>query len=108
MSETSQQGMNLHDLEPEIAQTLERIHDARASGPYEMCQEDVLRARLEPYLSREGVLNPHVEDLRRLAGGASKEQFVFTLTQDGSAPRRCVLRLEPAARSHQAGVQNRE
>ena len=92
---SNQHEQSLSDLEPEIARTLSRVNDARNSGPYELCQEDELRARLEPFLSREGASKPKVTELRRLAGGASKEQFVFKLSEDGGAPRRCVLRLEP-------------
>jgi len=95
MYESNHQYARERDLEPEIANTLDRIHAARASGPYTLCREDELRARLEPFLMREGVRNPQVDDLRRLAGGASKEQFVFTLVADGQPERRCVLRLEP-------------
>ncbi|MFT4564582.1 MAG: aminoglycoside phosphotransferase (APT) family kinase protein [Gammaproteobacteria bacterium] len=95
MNESNRQFEHGRDLEPEIAKTLHRIHCARDSGPYILCKEDELRARLEPFLLREGVRNPHVDDLRRLAGGASKEQFVFTLNADGQPPKRCVLRLEP-------------
>ena len=95
VNESNQQVAHGRDLEPDIANTLERIHAARASAPYSLCKEHELRARLEPFLTSEGVHNPQVEDLRRLAGGASKEQFVFTLTADGQSSRRCVLRLEP-------------
>jgi len=95
MNESNQPLADGRDLEPEIAHTLNRIHAARASGPYALCKEDELRSRLEPFLLREGVRNPRVEDLSRLAGGASKEQFVFTLMADGQSPRSCVLRLEP-------------
>ncbi|MGB1883189.1 MAG: phosphotransferase family protein [Gammaproteobacteria bacterium] len=83
------------ELEPEIATTLERIHEARAAGPYVLCQADELRQRLEPFLISKGVQTPRVNNLRRLAGGASKEQFVFDLSADDKPTRRCVLRLEP-------------
>ncbi len=71
------------------------MHAARASEPYPLCKADELEARLLPFLTHNGLSNPHVHDLRRLAGGASKEQFVFSLTADGEVSRRCVLRLEP-------------
>ena len=83
------------DLEPEIAQTLDRVHDARQSGPYALCQEDELCARLEPFLANQGLHNPSIKNLHRLAGGASKEQFVFLLDADELSSRKCVLRLEP-------------
>ncbi len=95
MSEPIEQLGRGRDLEPEIANTLNRIHSARAAGPYALCKEPELRARLEPFLQGEGVRDPGINGLRRLAGGASKEQFVFTLTSPGQPDRQCVLRLEP-------------
>ena len=85
----------MDELEPEIAKTLNRIHDARASGPYAVCREDELCERLIPFLAKQGLKNPKVDNLRRLAGGASKEQFVFDLSARELAGRQCVLRLEP-------------
>lgn len=95
VNESIQERTRSRDLEPDIANTLDRIHAARSSAPYSLCKEDELRARLEPFLSNEGVCNPQIENLRRLAGGASKEQFVFTLTAEDRPPVNCVLRLEP-------------
>ena len=33
----------MHDLEPEIAKTLDRVHAARQSGPYAVCRVEELR-----------------------------------------------------------------
>ncbi len=83
------------DLEPAIAATLRGIHAARASGPYHLRSPDTVRAALEPFLAAQGVRQPRVSDLRRMGGGASKEQFVFTLASADDAARRCVLRMDP-------------
>ena len=82
-------------LEPEIENTLQRIESARVSEPYKLRKIDDLGERLVSFLTEEGVREPRVENLKRLAGGASKEQFVFILKSIGNPSRRCVLRLEP-------------
>jgi aminoglycoside phosphotransferase (APT) family kinase protein len=52
-----------------------------------------LRARLGTVLGGGGV---EISDLRRLTGGASRETWAFTAApDDGSAPRRLVLRRDP-------------
>ncbi|MGE0487093.1 MAG: phosphotransferase family protein [Gammaproteobacteria bacterium] len=84
-----------HELEPAIAETIAGIHAARASGPYHLAGVDEVAARLVPFLAAQGVQAPEVNGLRRMGGGASKEQFVFELRAQGEPSRRCVLRMDP-------------
>ncbi|MCB1748846.1 MAG: phosphotransferase family protein [Gammaproteobacteria bacterium] len=83
------------ELEPAIAATIAGIHAARASGPYHLASLDDVAARLLPFLAARGLEAPQVHRLRRMGGGASKEQFVFELRAQGMSPRRCVLRMDP-------------
>ncbi|MBI5619270.1 MAG: phosphotransferase family protein [Gammaproteobacteria bacterium] len=84
-----------HDLEREIARTIHGVHAARATGPYRLRTLGQVGAVLEPFLSARGVHAPRVTNLKRLGGGASKEQFVFDLETASAPPRRCVLRMDP-------------
>ncbi|MFM6854846.1 MAG: phosphotransferase family protein, partial [Sphingopyxis sp.] len=36
-----------------------------------------------------------IDDVRRMGGGASKEQFLFTMAEPGAAAQRYVLRMDP-------------
>lgn len=84
-----------YDLEPAIARTIAGIHAARATGPYHLLDVTDVAARLTPFLAAQGVPSPRISDLKRMGGGASKEQFSFVLAQDDAAPRTCVLRMDP-------------
>ncbi|MBK8958048.1 MAG: phosphotransferase family protein [Proteobacteria bacterium] len=83
------------DLEPAIARTIAGIHAARASGPYHLLGVTDVAARLAPFLAAQGVPSPRISELKRMGGGASKEQFSFVLERDDGAPRTCVLRMDP-------------
>ena len=83
------------DLEPSIAATIDGIHAARATGPYHLASVDEVGSRLVPFLAARGLDDPRVSNLRRMGGGASKEQFVFDLATRDDAPQRCVLRMDP-------------
>jgi aminoglycoside phosphotransferase (APT) family kinase protein len=83
------------DLEPAIARTIAGIHAARASGPYHLLGVTDVAARLAPFLAAQGVRSPRISELKRMGGGASKEQFSFVLERDDGAPRTCVLRMDP-------------
>lgn len=59
-----------------------------------------LAERLARYLERTEGVAVAVTDLRRLAGGASRETWAFTaMFPDEPAPRRLVLRLDPGPTS---------
>ncbi|WIB63341.1 phosphotransferase family protein [Curtobacterium sp. MCBD17_040] len=87
-----------HHLEPAVAAALDRKRAHRGTTTYVLSQLDDLAARLDAFLVRRVDGTFSVRDLERLPGGASKEQFVFTLDRvvDGE-PRsdRLVLRMDP-------------
>lgn len=83
------------ELEPAIAATLAGGADARAQGPYRLARPADIAARLGAFLAEQGVPGATVSALKRMGGGASKEQFSFVLAATGQAPRRCVLRMDP-------------
>ena len=77
------------DLEPRIREILVAKMTRRLTGPYKVRTEPEVTACLDLlYQAKSGV-----SSLRRMSGGASKEQFVFTLrdVRDG----KLVLRLDP-------------
>lgn len=82
-----------------IDEILGRKLRQRDSGPYRPTQPAELRGRLAEFLARELGVQPERLELRRLPGGASKEQFVADLvyTPRGGTPvaDRLVLRLDP-------------
>lgn len=82
-----------------IDEVLSRKLAQRAAGPYRPTQPEELRERLAEFLARELGTRPTRLELRRLPGGASKEQFVAELdyTPAGGAPLtdRLVVRLDP-------------
>ncbi|MGH8595121.1 MAG: phosphotransferase family protein, partial [Gammaproteobacteria bacterium] len=84
-----------HALEPTIAATLRSIATARASGPYQVRQVDELQPRLTQLFRSNGLPDARIDNLRRMGGGASKEQFTFALTTRDQSMRRCVLRMDP-------------
>jgi aminoglycoside phosphotransferase (APT) family kinase protein len=72
----------------------------RADGPYKPIDVVRLRLDLTRFLQHELQQDLEINDLRRMTGGASKEQFVFDLKIEeptgASSSERFVLRLEPA------------
>jgi aminoglycoside phosphotransferase (APT) family kinase protein len=84
------------DIEPAIQAVLERTLRKRVQGPYSARSEQQVHEGLERLFAAEGYREIAVTDLRRLAGGASKEMFCFSLYHDGiEEPERLVLRMDP-------------
>jgi aminoglycoside phosphotransferase (APT) family kinase protein len=81
------------DLEPAIAATLARKARVRDMPPYAPKTPDEIGAALKRLLDVHGETRT-VANLRRLAGGASKEQFIFDLVGADGAER-LVLRMDP-------------
>ena len=82
------------DTEPHLAALLEARKARRTAPPYVPQVDSEVAGLLERFFAREepGAV---VGDVARLGGGASKEQFVFSLTRPGGAPERFVLRMDP-------------
>ena len=84
----------LDDLEPAIARTLARKALVRDLPPYAPKAAAEIEAALLRLLAAQGHGSAGVRNVRRLAGGASKEQFVFDLVE-GGASETMVLRMDP-------------
>jgi aminoglycoside phosphotransferase (APT) family kinase protein len=81
------------DTEPQLAAMLEARKARRAMPPYIPQADGDVQALLEGFFARE-VPGSSVSGIARIGGGASKEQFVFTLAAPGEASRRYVLRMD--------------
>lgn len=78
-----------------LAAMLDRRAQKLQLGDYVPANISAIRARLETMLRELGVQNAEVADFRRLAGGASKEQFCFRLSAPGRVSEQLVLRMDP-------------
>lgn len=82
------------DLDPAVRAALERRAAYGMSQDYHIREATDVAAALARFL---GDVAPDlsVQDVRRLGGGASKEQFVFALRNGNGAMRKYVLRMDP-------------
>jgi len=81
-------------MEPRVKQLLDEKLVRREQGPYRSLSDGEVNAKLDRLLRASGLSAFRVESISRLAGGASKEQFIFTLvTSTGS--EKLVLRMDP-------------
>jgi aminoglycoside phosphotransferase (APT) family kinase protein len=83
------------DLEPRVAEVLDAKRARRSQPPYRPLTADEVIERVGALLTARGVTGFVLEDVRRMAGGASKEQFSFILRAGGREPERLVLRMDP-------------
>ena len=83
------------DIEPSVVSLFQDAIEQRDKPPYMPLSVDELGPKLEAFLAEQGVTGASVARLRRMGGGASKEQFVFDLNRHGEATQKCVLRLDP-------------
>jgi aminoglycoside phosphotransferase (APT) family kinase protein len=63
--------------------------------PYKIRSLADVATSLNAFLRSTHLNNPVVTGLKRMGGGASKEQFVFDLAESGKPSLRCVLRMDP-------------
>lgn len=83
-------------IETRLQRLLARKRARVGSPPYEIKNEAAVDAALRALFTAEGLREVQISGLRRLAGGASKEQFAFELRHAGCAqPERLVLRMDP-------------
>ena len=82
------------DTEPHLAALLDARKARRTAPPYIPQVDSDIEQLLTRFFANEEP-NATVGDVARLGGGASKEQFVFSLTKPGEAAQRYVLRMDP-------------
>lgn len=82
---------DIDDIEPRIRDILQEKRARRLTGPYTPRTVDQIRAGLLALYDGEDV---RISDIARMSGGASKEQFLFTL-EDAQGAERLVLRMDP-------------
>jgi aminoglycoside phosphotransferase (APT) family kinase protein len=93
----SPQKWDREDMEPRVREILDRTVRDRAKGPYTAKTNAEVTAILERYFpAKEGLSGVAISDVERMAGGASKEQFAFTLRHSGDKTgARLILRMDP-------------
>ncbi|VWX50069.1 phosphotransferase family protein [Novosphingobium sp. 9U] len=83
------------DMEPACARLIADRIRKRPQPPYSARNTAEVAERLERFLAQHQP-GARVSGVARMGGGASKEQFVFTLDRDGAPSQRYVLRMDPA------------
>ena len=85
------------DLEPRIAEILARkLRVREGAAPYVPRSNEQVRAQLARLFEANGLRGIAIDGLARMTGGASKEQFAFTLSHAaGDRPEKLVLRMDP-------------
>lgn len=87
--------VNALDMEPTIARMLDEALQLRQQPAYKVRTVEQVKASLDQFLANTDLEEAQAVDLKRLGGGASKEQFVFNLVQKNKSVQRCVLRMDP-------------
>ncbi len=82
------------DMEPACAALVERRARTRELEPYSARSTASVVEALEDFFATERP-GASVSDIRRMGGGASKEQFRFTLTGADGGTQHYVLRMDP-------------
>ncbi len=82
------------DTEPHLAALLEARKARRTAPPYEPQADVAVQGMLEKFFAHKAP-GSAISDVARMGGGASKEQFVFTMTTGEGAADRFVLRMDP-------------
>lgn len=83
-------------MEPQLCGMLDDKLIRWREGEYRACTLAEVDAGLRAVFGNAGGQGVAIGNVRRLAGGSSKEQFVFEVTPAGSpGPRKMVLRMDP-------------
>ena len=90
-------GKNVDDLDPHLDAMLERKRKKLTRGEYRPLAKAEVTAALNRLLAAHHISDAKVEDVHRLAGGASKEQFLFTLAHANGRREKLVLRMDPTS-----------
>lgn len=81
------------EMETVNRRILDRRRDSRGLPPYRAALIPEVTGMLSDYFTHQAP-GSHISGVRRVGGGASKEQFFFTLTRDGIAEP-FLLRMDP-------------
>jgi aminoglycoside phosphotransferase (APT) family kinase protein len=84
------------NMEPVFAAVVSRRSAIKNQPPYVVRHDLSVTATLQSFFDRQRP-GSSVCDLRRMGGGASKEQFVFSLVNADTTTERLVLRMDPLA-----------
>lgn len=98
MVATTNTSRSTGQVEPTIDAVLRRKLERRGTVIHEQPVVDTVSVRLHEFLSRRIDGDFRIDGIARLAGGASKEQFVFGLDWEQNGRRRqdrLVLRMDP-------------
>lgn len=83
------------DFEPQLLALLDAKHARQGKGSYKPREAQDVAERLGRLLEAHGVKD-HARNVRRMGGGASKEQFLFDLVDPSSGSiEPLVLRMDP-------------
>jgi aminoglycoside phosphotransferase (APT) family kinase protein len=83
------------DMEPHLLALLKAKHARQGKASYKPREAKDVAERLGHLLSAHGVAG-EAQNVRRMGGGASKEQFLFDLVDPaGGATQKLVLRMDP-------------
>jgi aminoglycoside phosphotransferase (APT) family kinase protein len=86
----------LDDQDRFLGELFDKRLRKREWAAYQPVSPGETEERLTRFLTAQGLENFSIANLSRLAGGASKEQFLFTLLQpDQNSAERLVLRMDP-------------
>lgn len=87
---------NRFEIEPRVRHVLERTTRLRPTGPYRPKSDDEVTAMLRRFFAAQDIEEAQISGIERMAGGASKEQFAFTLRHAGDPEgERLILRMDP-------------
>ncbi len=83
------------DMEPHLLALLQAKHARQGKGSYKPREAQDVAERLGRLLGAHGVAG-HAHNVRRMGGGASKEQFLFDLVDPATGTaEKLVLRMDP-------------
>lgn len=83
-----------YDMEPACAAVVRRRIQAREKPAYSARSTSYVTEVLEQFFAEQEP-GAKVADVQRMGGGASKEQFLFTLATDQAGADKYVLRMDP-------------
>ncbi len=95
-NDAARRGADIIDQDPFLSDMLDRRRERIAGGPYHPISDAAIGEKLQRLFAAHGKSAARTEDIRRMAGGASKEQFVFTYVDEAAGVReKLVLRMDP-------------